>query len=48
VLWIVPVMFSAAQKALSCGDQVFVSAGASLPGVFYHSSTLYFPPANVK
>ena len=34
MLWMVPVMFSAAQKALRSGNQVFISAGASVPGVF--------------
>jgi hypothetical protein len=27
-------MFSAAQNALKSGNQVFISAGASVPGVF--------------
>ena len=37
MLWMVPVMFSAAQKALNCGNQVFISAGASVPGVFWNT-----------
>ncbi|MNF02959.1 hypothetical protein D3C76_1280060 [compost metagenome] len=36
-MWMVPVMFSAAQKALNCGNQVFISAGASVPGVLWNS-----------
>ena len=35
MLWIVPTMFSAAQKALKSGNHVFISAGASVPGVFW-------------
>ena len=37
MLWIVPVMFSAAQKAFRSGNQVFISAGASVPGVFWNT-----------
>ena len=33
----VPVTFSAAQNALNCGNQVFISAGASVPGVFWNT-----------
>ncbi len=32
---IVAVMFSAAQNAFQSGNQVFISAGASVPGVFW-------------
>jgi hypothetical protein len=37
MLWMVPVMFSAAQNALNCGKYVFISAGASVPGVFWNT-----------
>ena len=37
MLWMVAVMFSAAQNALNCGNQVFISAGASVPGVFWNT-----------
>ena len=41
MLWIVPVMFSAAQNALNCGNQVFISTGASVSGVFWN--TIFTP-----
>ena len=41
MLWMVPVMFSAAQKALNCGNQVFISTGASVSGVFWN--TIFTP-----
>ena len=37
MLWIVPVTFSAAQNALNCGNQVFISTGASVSGVFWNT-----------
>ena len=37
MLWIVAMMFSAAQNALRSGNQVFISAGASVPGVFWNT-----------
>ena len=37
MLWTVAVMFSAAQNALWSGNQVFISAGASVPGVFWNT-----------
>ncbi|MNJ03158.1 hypothetical protein D3C73_1633740 [compost metagenome] len=40
MLWMVPVMFSAAQNALNCGNQVFISAGASVPGVLWNSISI--------
>ena len=45
MLWMVPVMFSAAQKALNCGKYVFISAGASVPGVFWNT---IFTPSTVS
>ena len=35
MLWMVPVMFSAPQKAFHSGNQVFISPGASVSGVFW-------------
>jgi hypothetical protein len=40
----VPVMFTAAQKAMNCGKYVLISAGASVPGVFWNS---IFTPSRV-
>ena len=44
MLWIVPVTFSAAQNALNCGNQVFISTGASVSGVFWNT---IFTPSSV-
>ena len=37
MLCTVATMFSAAQNALRSGNQVFISAGASVPGVFWNT-----------
>ena len=38
-LWSVAVQFSATHRALYFGIQVFISAGASVPGVSWNSSS---------
>ena len=37
MLWIVATMFSAAHNAFHSGNHVFISAGASVPGVFWNT-----------
>ena len=41
MLCIVLVVFSAIHIALNCGNQVFISAGASVPGVIWN--TIFTP-----
>ena len=41
MLCIVLVVFSAIHSALNCGNHVFISAGASLPGVIW--KTIFTP-----